>query len=208
MTTQPDDAGPARVFLVDDHRVVRTGPAGHLATEPGMTVVGEASDGRQALDQLTVLHRSGALPDVVMAADVPLPVVPAPTPATGSSRAFAAARPDAVAGLVLVDATHEDEWTDRYPDAHRRGLARAACPLGALAAASAVGIPQLPARLPFVPLEGSTGCHRRTAPSSGVGGVGAWCRRWAARRGAPRAVRWRVPRRRRSWEGISRTACC
>ncbi|WP_245816935.1 response regulator [Geodermatophilus saharensis] len=67
MTAQPhDDAGPARVFLVDDHRVVRTGLAAYLATEPGMTVVGEADDGRRALEALAVLERAGELPDVVL----------------------------------------------------------------------------------------------------------------------------------------------
>ncbi|SNR90275.1 two component transcriptional regulator, LuxR family [Geodermatophilus saharensis] len=67
VTAQPhDDAGPARVFLVDDHRVVRTGLAAYLATEPGMTVVGEADDGRRALEALAVLERAGELPDVVL----------------------------------------------------------------------------------------------------------------------------------------------
>ncbi|MFC4694734.1 MULTISPECIES: response regulator transcription factor [Geodermatophilus] len=59
MAAQPDDAGPARVFLVDDHKVVRTGLAAYLATEPGMTVVGEADDGRRALDALAVLEGAG-----------------------------------------------------------------------------------------------------------------------------------------------------
>jgi pimeloyl-ACP methyl ester carboxylesterase len=40
------------------------------------------------------------------------------------ARAFAA-HPNKVAGIVLVDAAHEDEWGDRHPDAHRRGLALA-----------------------------------------------------------------------------------
>lgn len=55
-----------RVFLVDDHRVVRTGLAAYLGVEPGMRVVGEASDGRAALDELAVLDRSGDLPDVIL----------------------------------------------------------------------------------------------------------------------------------------------
>ncbi len=34
-----------RVFLVDDHRVVRTGLVAYLGGEPGMCVVGQAPDG-------------------------------------------------------------------------------------------------------------------------------------------------------------------
>jgi DNA-binding NarL/FixJ family response regulator len=61
-----DDNSPTRVFLVDDHEVVRTGLAAYLATEPGMSVIGEASNGRRALDELAVLANTGALPDVVL----------------------------------------------------------------------------------------------------------------------------------------------
>jgi DNA-binding NarL/FixJ family response regulator len=54
------------VFLVDDHAVVRTGLSAYLSTEPGVRVVGEAGDGRAALDGLAVLDRAGDLPDVVL----------------------------------------------------------------------------------------------------------------------------------------------
>ncbi len=65
MSTDATDE-PIRVFLVDDHRVVRSGLAAYLATEPGMLVVGEAGDGRRALDELAVLDGAGGLPDVVL----------------------------------------------------------------------------------------------------------------------------------------------
>ncbi|MGN6129318.1 MAG: response regulator [Nocardioidaceae bacterium] len=55
-----------RVFLVDDHTVVRTGLAAYLATEPGMVVVGQAGNGRAALDEIAVLANAGRLPDVVL----------------------------------------------------------------------------------------------------------------------------------------------
>ena len=58
--------GPTRVFLVDDHKVVRTGLAAYLATEEGIDVVGEAADGRRALEELAVLEAAGRLPDVVL----------------------------------------------------------------------------------------------------------------------------------------------
>ena len=57
---------PIGVFLVDDHRVVRSGLAAYLATEPGMAVVGEAADGQRALAELAVLDGAGRLPDVVL----------------------------------------------------------------------------------------------------------------------------------------------
>jgi DNA-binding NarL/FixJ family response regulator len=67
VTASPlEGAVPARVFLVDDHKVVRTGLAAYLATEPGMAVVGESGDGKRALEELAVLDAAGGLPDVVL----------------------------------------------------------------------------------------------------------------------------------------------
>jgi DNA-binding NarL/FixJ family response regulator len=56
-----------RVVLVDDQAMVRTGFRMILETEPDITVVGEAGDGRDAID---VVHRSR--PDVVLM-DVRMP---------------------------------------------------------------------------------------------------------------------------------------
>lgn len=39
---------PHRLLLVDDHRVVREGLRAMLATEPDLTVVGEAATGAEA----------------------------------------------------------------------------------------------------------------------------------------------------------------
>jgi len=67
--SQPEQGGaaaPIGVFLVDDHRVVRTGLAAYLATEPGMVVLGEAGDGQRALAELAVLDGADRLPDVVL----------------------------------------------------------------------------------------------------------------------------------------------
>ncbi len=55
-----------RVFLVDDHAVVRTGLAAYLATEADLLVVGSAANGRRALDELAVLANGEGLPDVVL----------------------------------------------------------------------------------------------------------------------------------------------
>lgn len=59
-------AADVRVFLVDDHTVVRTGLSAYLATEPGMVVVGQAGDGESALRELAVLERADTMPDVVL----------------------------------------------------------------------------------------------------------------------------------------------
>ncbi len=61
-------AGPTiRVLLADDHPVVRDGLAAMLATQPDLTVVGEAATGTEAL------HRTASLaPDVVLM-DVQMP---------------------------------------------------------------------------------------------------------------------------------------
>lgn len=42
-------SAPVRVMIVDDHPVVRRGLRAFLETQPGMEVVGEAGDGKEAL---------------------------------------------------------------------------------------------------------------------------------------------------------------
>ena len=56
--TQP---AAIRVLIVDDHPVLREGIAAILAAEPGMMLVGEAGDGREAVEQFRRHH-----PDVVL----------------------------------------------------------------------------------------------------------------------------------------------
>jgi DNA-binding NarL/FixJ family response regulator len=55
-----------RVFVVDDHEVVRLGLRAFLGATPGVEVVGEAGDGRAALEGLAALAARDALPDVVL----------------------------------------------------------------------------------------------------------------------------------------------
>jgi two-component system, NarL family, response regulator len=50
-----------RILAADDHPVIRQGIAGLIADEPGMTVVAEAANGREAIDQFR-RHR----PDVTL----------------------------------------------------------------------------------------------------------------------------------------------
>nr|WP_261568626.1 response regulator transcription factor [Frankia gtarii] len=55
-----------RIVVVDDHTVMRAGVVALLATEPGIDIVGEASDGRQAVDLVERLAPDVALVDLRM----------------------------------------------------------------------------------------------------------------------------------------------
>ena len=60
------EGGVIRVFLVDDHGVVRRGMRAYLELLDDVTIVGEAGDGQQALDRIALLEPVGKLPDVVL----------------------------------------------------------------------------------------------------------------------------------------------
>jgi DNA-binding NarL/FixJ family response regulator len=66
MLPETDPATPIRIFLVDDHRVVRSGIVAYFEQIDDIDVVGEAADGGQALDRIAQLEPSGNLPDVVL----------------------------------------------------------------------------------------------------------------------------------------------
>jgi DNA-binding NarL/FixJ family response regulator len=55
-----------RVIVVDDHAVMRAGVVALLASEPGIEVVAEAVDGRQAVDVVDRLRPDVALVDLRM----------------------------------------------------------------------------------------------------------------------------------------------
>ena len=54
-------SNPIRVVLADDHAVLRAGLRALLEAEPDMTVVGEAANGDEAVEQVRKLH-----PDVIV----------------------------------------------------------------------------------------------------------------------------------------------
>ena len=56
-----DDSKQIRILAVDDHPILRQGVAGLIADEPDMTLVAEASDGREAIQQFRA-HR----PDITL----------------------------------------------------------------------------------------------------------------------------------------------
>jgi DNA-binding NarL/FixJ family response regulator len=57
---------PVRVFIVDDHAVVRRGLRAYLESVEDMEVVGEAADGQEALEGIAALVAAERAPDVVL----------------------------------------------------------------------------------------------------------------------------------------------
>src|SRR5262250_1432235 len=55
------EANPIRILVVDDHPIVRQGVAGLVGGQPDMSIVGQASNGREAIQQFRAHH-----PDVVV----------------------------------------------------------------------------------------------------------------------------------------------
>ena len=55
-----------RIFIADDHAIVREGLRALLATEPGLELVGEANDGLQAVSKVQALKPDVILLDMVM----------------------------------------------------------------------------------------------------------------------------------------------
>ncbi|MER6774276.1 response regulator transcription factor [Streptomyces bacillaris] len=63
-TPTAEGGGPIRVFLLDDHEVVRRGLRDLLGSEPGVEVVGEAATAAQALARGPALRPDVAVLDV------------------------------------------------------------------------------------------------------------------------------------------------
>lgn len=59
-------ATPIRILAVDDHPVVRQGIAWLIALQSDMTLAGEASNGREAIQQFRALHPDITLMDLQM----------------------------------------------------------------------------------------------------------------------------------------------
>jgi NarL family two-component system response regulator LiaR len=60
------NASPVRVLLTDDHAIVRKGVRALLATEPDIQIVGEASNGAEAVTQAEALCPDVILMDLMM----------------------------------------------------------------------------------------------------------------------------------------------
>jgi NarL family two-component system response regulator LiaR len=59
-------AQPIRVMIVDDHAMVRKGLTAFLKNEPTLELVGEARDGREAIECCEQLHPDVILMDLIM----------------------------------------------------------------------------------------------------------------------------------------------
>ena len=60
------EAGPIRILAVDDHPIVRQGIAGLVAVHSDMSLVAEASNGREAIQQFRTHHPDITLMDLQM----------------------------------------------------------------------------------------------------------------------------------------------
>jgi DNA-binding NarL/FixJ family response regulator len=87
------DPGPIRIVVVDDHPLVRAGIAALLGDEPDMVLLGEAANGREAVEQFRA-HR----PDVMLM-DLQMPQM------TGLE-AMAAIRADFPEARIIVLTTY------------------------------------------------------------------------------------------------------
>ncbi len=59
-------ASRIRILAVDDHPIVRQGIAGLVGTQPDMILVGEAANGREAIQQFRMHHPDVTLVDLQM----------------------------------------------------------------------------------------------------------------------------------------------
>jgi DNA-binding NarL/FixJ family response regulator len=57
---------PIRILTVDDHPLLREGIASLVGTQPDMSIIGEASSGREAVDSFRKLHPDVTLMDLRM----------------------------------------------------------------------------------------------------------------------------------------------
>jgi DNA-binding NarL/FixJ family response regulator len=97
---RPQDGAPLRVLIVDDHALFRRGLQMVLSSEPDIDVVGEASDGAEALDKAKALKPHVVLMDVRM-------------PKRSGIEAAGAIR-DALPEAKILMLTMSDEEADLY----------------------------------------------------------------------------------------------
>jgi NarL family two-component system response regulator LiaR len=66
LEANPPLAETIRIFIADDHIVVREGLRALLGTEPGIEIIGEAADGKDAVAAIRTLRPDVVLLDLVM----------------------------------------------------------------------------------------------------------------------------------------------
>ncbi|MFI6284127.1 response regulator [Streptomyces sp. NPDC051018] len=100
MPTNSPQERVLRIVLADDHTVMRAGVAALLATDPGIEIVGEADNGREAVDLTERL-----LPDVALL-DLRMPVMDG---VDATARIVAGPAPTRVLILTTYDTDAEIE---------------------------------------------------------------------------------------------------
>ncbi|MHB8911060.1 MAG: response regulator [Lysobacter sp.] len=97
MTPNRNNPNPIRVLLVDDQNLVRQGVRALLSLAEGIEVIGEASDGRQALEVIPQLN-----PDVVLM-DMRMPVM------SGLEALQALARTQSLPPTIILTTFDDDQ---------------------------------------------------------------------------------------------------
>lgn len=100
---QSDAPQPITVLVVDDQPLVRAGIAMILDAEPDLTVVGEAADGRSAIQQTAALR-----PDVVLM-DVRMPGMDGLDATRRLTTDGSADDPDRLTRVIILTTYHVDE---------------------------------------------------------------------------------------------------
>jgi DNA-binding NarL/FixJ family response regulator len=98
MSAQPAGTAPIRVLLADDQNLFREGLHTLLSLHPGLEVVGQASNGAEALDLAASLR-----PDVVLM-DVQMPVLDG----VAATRRLHASQPEC--RVILLTTFDDDEY--------------------------------------------------------------------------------------------------
>jgi DNA-binding NarL/FixJ family response regulator len=91
-----EKTGPVSVMIVDDHPLFRQGLVSILDGEPGITVVGEASDGHEAVESFRILQPHVIVMDIQM-------------PGMNGIDAMIAVLRDAPATRIIVLTTYEGD---------------------------------------------------------------------------------------------------
>lgn len=89
-----------RILLVEDQEVVREGMKALLEIKPDFQVVGEAGNGREALEQVEALNAQNLMPDVILM-DIRMPVMDGVTATQLTIRKFPGTK-------ILVFTTFDD----------------------------------------------------------------------------------------------------
>jgi two-component system, NarL family, response regulator NreC len=98
-----------RILLADDHGVVRKGLRFLLENEPDLEVVGEAADGRQAVDMAAELH-----PDVIVM-DIAMPRL------NGIDATGQIVKQHPEAGVIMLSMYSDEEYLVRTLSAGAKG---------------------------------------------------------------------------------------